>query len=742
MRASFPPRLRAAVLPVLAALFPVGAAARPEPPQAAQAEPAQRADPPARDAPADRKPVQTVEVKGTKADYDPRRDDTASKTVLSADEIRKYGDDNIYDILKRAPGVTVSGKSIRMRGLGNGYTQIFVNGDRPPPGFSFDALTPDQIERIEIIAAGSAEFSMQAIAGTINIVLRKVTSRPQRDLRLGANHARDGSHANASGTWADKAGAVSYFLNGSVFGGANDSGALRVDRFDLPDGTPLQARLVRSSTHSRQHGVFLLPRLSWKRDEDNQLDVSAIVQASRASTRGLTLTDNLAGSFPNPDYVDDRQDTPFSQRMTRLEASWVAKLGGGKLETTASAERSRNASDMLQDAFTAQRVVHLRRDWHTLTLGGRRSWRAKFTRSLFDGHAFGAGIDTSRETRDETVDRIEQGGFIAAAAAATVETSASAVTRLAGWAQDEWSVDKQLSLYLGMRWEGARTDVAGSALADTRARHHVLSPIAQALYKFPGTSGRQLRLAYTRTYRAPDVGQLSARRVESAVNTRFAPDWGGNPDLRPELADGIDLTYAQYLPDGAMFSASASRRAMSETIRYRLELDDGGRWIQHPVNGGAALAHSLQLEFKLPGIRLGLKAGGLQLRGGYARNWSRADLPDGTSTRLDGQTPASATFGVDAGAGPLTGGASLSWQQGGWTRTSAFEYQDLQARRDLDAYLAWKPSLRYRIRFSAANLLATGYDSDRYYRDASGTSRSVSTQRGSRRFGINLEIKL
>jgi outer membrane receptor for ferrienterochelin and colicins len=81
-------------------------------------------------------PVQKVEVKGAAADYDPRRDDTASKTVLNAEEIRKYGDDNIYDVLKRAPGVTVTGKTLRMRGLGAGYTQILVNGDRPPPGFN------------------------------------------------------------------------------------------------------------------------------------------------------------------------------------------------------------------------------------------------------------------------------------------------------------------------------------------------------------------------------------------------------------------------------------------------------------------------------------------------------------------------------------------------------------------------------------------------------------------------------
>lgn len=148
---------------------------------AAFAQPAQQTAPvtatvqenPAKEKPAQEKPIAKVEIKGSADDYDPRRDDTASKTVILNAEIMKYGDTNVFDILKRAPGVTVIGNSIRMRGLGGNYTQILVNGERPPPGFSLDNLPPEQIEKIEVIRAGTAEHSMQAIAGTINIVLKK-----------------------------------------------------------------------------------------------------------------------------------------------------------------------------------------------------------------------------------------------------------------------------------------------------------------------------------------------------------------------------------------------------------------------------------------------------------------------------------------------------------------------------------------------------------------------------------------
>jgi outer membrane receptor for ferrienterochelin and colicin len=78
------------------------------------------------------------------------------------------------------PGVTVDGvagrdRTIRLRGLGNGYARVLLNGDPVPPGFSLDSLEPSQIERIEILRAPTADLGAQAIAGTINIVLRRAT---------------------------------------------------------------------------------------------------------------------------------------------------------------------------------------------------------------------------------------------------------------------------------------------------------------------------------------------------------------------------------------------------------------------------------------------------------------------------------------------------------------------------------------------------------------------------------------
>ena len=681
------------------------------------------------------KPIQRVEVKGAAADYDPRRDDTAGKTVLSAEEIRKYGDDNIFDVLKRAPGVTVTDKTIRMRGLGAGYTQILVNGDRPPPGFSLDALTPDQIERIEVIRAASAEYSMQAIAGTINIVLRKVVAKPQRDLRLNASRSPLQKSSTVGGTWGEKVGNVSYFVNGSAFGGHNEFFSRGADSLTQPDGTVAQARVSSYRGGGAYRGIVLFPRLNWKIDDANELNLSAGMQASSHAWSGFSHNDNLVGAFGDPDWIDMPGRSSGDQWMMRGEIGWIAKVGGGKLYLALSGERSRDDNDNATDYFSAGRAHHLLRDWDTVYRPRRTSFRGKFTRTLFDGHSLVTGVDASRQRNDDTRDRRDQQDELPATR--IVESFRPDVARLAAFVQDEWSVSKQLSVYAGGRWEGVRTDSGTTA-----SRSHVLGPVAQTLYKFPDKSGRQVRFALTRTYKAPTVDQLTARRYLSALNTRFSPDSSGNPGLKPELANGIDVAFEQYWPDGGMVAVSGTQRLITEYIRTRLDLDPDGRWIYRPLNDGGARVRSLEAELKLPLRRVSAAAAGFDLRASVTRNWSAVDTVPGPGNRLDGQTPMSANAGLDYRKDKLSLGASMAYQEGGWVRISDAQSRRQHTRRDVDAYAAWKLDAHLQLRFTLNNILGMDNASENFYEDASGLSRQASWQQGATRVGLNVEMKM
>jgi len=686
------------------------------------------------------KTIQRVEVKGAASDYDPRRDDTASKTVLSAEEIRKYGDDNIFDVLKRAPGVTVTDKSIRMRGLGSGYTQILVNGDRPPPGFSLDALTPDQIERIEVIRAASAEYSMQAIAGTINIVLRKVVAKPQRDLRLNAARSTLNRSGTAGATWGEKAGNLSYFVNGSLFAGHNEFHSTGADQLTLPDATVGQARVSNYNGGGAYRGGVVFPRLNWKIDERNELNLSAGLQASSHAWTGRSRNANLVGSFGDPDWIDMPGRTSGDQWMMRGEAGWIAKIAGGKLELNMAAERSRDDNDNATEYFSAGQAHRLVRDWDTVFRPRRTSLRAKFARGLFDGHSLVTGVDASRQKNEDTRDRRDRQDD--APETHVVESFEPQVTRLAAFVQDEWGITRQWSVYLGGRWEGVRTDSASSTLAETTSRSHVLSPVAQTLYKFPGTSGRQVRLAFTRTYKAPTVDQLTARRYLSALNTRFSPDSSGNPGLTPELANGIDVAFEQFWADGAMASVSGTQRLISDTIRTRLDQDPDGRWIFRPLNDGDARVRSLEAEVKLPLRMLSAAADGFDMRASVTRNWSAVSTVPGPDNRLDAQTPLSATLGLDYRRDRLSFGASMAYQQGGWVRVSEAQTRLQQTRRDVDAYAAWRLDAHLQLRLTLNNILGIDTTSESFYEDAGGLSHQASWQQGATRIGLNVEMKM
>ena len=69
-----------------------------------------------------------VEVIGSSSDTDQRRASTAAKIIIGKEDIERFGDSSVSEVLKRLPGVTTGGRpgrggDVRMRGMGGGYTQ-------------------------------------------------------------------------------------------------------------------------------------------------------------------------------------------------------------------------------------------------------------------------------------------------------------------------------------------------------------------------------------------------------------------------------------------------------------------------------------------------------------------------------------------------------------------------------------------------------------------------------------------
>jgi outer membrane receptor protein involved in Fe transport len=296
-------------------------------------------------------------------------------------------------------------------------------------------------------------------------------------------------------------------------------------------------------------------------------------------------------------------------------------------------------------------------------------------------------------------------------------------------------------VYLGARWEGIQTSVEGNTFVDADNSSRVFSPLFQTLYKIPGTKGDQLRFALTRTYRASSVQTLIPHRFTSANNSQTDPDTIGNPNLRPELALGIDAGWEHYWRQGALVSVSASARNIDNSTRSQTVFD-GARWVSMPMNTGRARARGLELEAKFPLKAVFATTTALDLRGSLSRNWSHVDAIAGPNNRLLNQTPLSATLGADYKRGAVTAGGSFVFKNGGPVRVSAEQVSYESVRRDLDVYVLWKVDAGTQVRVAGSNLLGQDYVSESSYAVAgSGTQRSRTVYPGWAGVRMTVEMK-
>jgi outer membrane receptor protein involved in Fe transport len=692
--------------------------------------------------------IEKVEVRAAADGYDARREDTASKIVVGHDEIVKYGDTSVLDVFKRLPGVTVSGNGrggeVRMRGLGSGYTQILVNGERAPAGFSMEALAPDAIERIEIMRAATAEFSTQAIAGTINIVLRKTVKVGQRELKLGLAGGAGSVGPDATLLLSDRVGKMSYSVTinsyYSHFKRESPSTELRTGR----DGALAQDDLTQYADAGTMKGFGIAPRLHWTLDNGDTITSQSYANLWRYASGAESDTVTRFGTALAYPYV--AWDSASRTQFQRSDLTWVKKLdAGAKLELKIGASHAGVATGTARGGYASRggplvvdSDVHMRGNERAFTSTG------KYTSPLGGGHALAAGWDGGVNRRDER--RTETGMLIDPLLGSVPDNSDAGyhakVRRLAGYAQDEWNVTERWSVYMGMRWEGISTDVAGDQFDAVTARSSVWSPLFQTLYKLPDTRGDQLRFALTRTYKAPSTQRLIPRPQKSAYNTENEPDYSGNPALKPELATGIDAGYEHYWESGAMVSVSASARRITDYTRYETDLI-GTRYVSRPLNTGMAHTRGLELEAKFPLRAVFAAAPAIDVRASASRNWSSVDAVAGPDNRVDQQIPFSSTLGLDYKGGQLTAGASFSLRTGGLVQISDKQTARAPVARDLETYAVWKFDAKTQLRVVLSNLLARDYVSESTYVDpVRGTTvrRSVSPSDPSLRMTMEMKF--
>jgi iron complex outermembrane receptor protein len=692
---------------------------------------------------------QQVNVTGTRADdTETRRLSTASRLVYGREELDRNGDTSLGDVLKRLPGVTMSGApgsagSVQMRGLGNGYTQVLVNGDRPPPGFSIETIPPAQVERIEIMRAPVAENSTQAIAGTVNVILRQGYRQKDTQLRIADNIVQGRHGANLSVTVPGKAGNLSWTVNATASQARPHTDLNASDADLLADGTVQRLQLIHSYGDGRSRALNLAPRLSWKFENGDTLNFQPFVSANRSDNVNDAPVDQLIGLEPPP-LALQHAVSHSTGTMARGLGDWTHKMAGGeRLDLKFSAGINRDDDDSLRNNYDASgKLVRVYTDIDT-TRHRNVANSGKYSRPMGEGHHVAAGWDFEAGHLAQV--HVAEGDNDPLYDASGANLGAD-TRRLALFAQDEWDITSQWSGSLGLRWEGLRTtsDMPGEAVKNTSS---VWSPVLHTVYRIPGARRDQVRASLTRSYKAPNVDDLVAAPTFVSDNHPTRPDRTGNPRLKPELATGVDLAYEHYLSRSGVLSASAFVRDIDDLMRRQTSLLPtaiGPRWVSTPTNIGHAVTRGIELEAKFQLAELLAGAPDLDVRSNYSRYWSHVDEIPGPYNRLERQARQTANLGLDyrVKAVPLTLGGNVNWTPLTLVRSSVAELDTAGMKRQLDLYGLWKFSADTQLRISGNNLLPRRYEAARVV-DTVGLVQALQTQvRTYATLGVRLELKL
>ncbi len=681
--------------------------------------------------------IQDVEISGQRqSDTEQRRRSTASKIVIGREDIERFGSTSLGDILKRLPGVTVQGGSqVRMRGLGGGYTQILIDGERVQAGLSLDSLDPEQVERIEILRAPTAETGARAIAGTINIITRENRRRRMNDLKLTLGHEGDAWQPRAAWSREDQWGGMDYNL--SLIWAAPDSASDSLVHTVNTDpasslGTDRQERI---HTDASSRVLHARARLQWRGQEGEQFTLTPIV--GWIPSESSASSDMLPGATGVLPYDRSTASTETQVNFARLNTTWRRPVGPGRLEWQGSVGRSSVHSRTLRQEWLGRSVTDYDDESQTQGRSARLQW--KYSVLLGEDHNLVSGLEWERERRTEERASLENGVPASTDFGANYQAQ---VNRVAGYVQDEWSLSRQWAAHAGLRGEVLQTR-GESVDGVTRNRSEVWSPMLHLLWKPEPRSRDQVRLSLTRSYRSPDLSQLTGASWSSkGTNSPTNPDRRGNPDLRPELATGLDLALEHYLPQGGMLSVSLFKRRLSDYIRTLVtatpQADGTLRYVSQPLNQGRATTRGIEMEAKFNLRSVWANATDTDLRFNLSLYRSRVDGVAGPDNRLDQQADGTLNIGVDHKIGSVMLGGNYGYTPGYTTRLSDSQWAVRNDRRSLDVYAQWqvRPDMRWRL--SASNLLARDSESSSIV----GTETATTLASTAPQWRLQLEFKL
>lgn len=665
------------------------------------------------------------------------RAEEPSTLIYDLSYFEKFEPLTVGDMLKRVPSVAFLGDvleydGVRLRGLDAGYTQILINGKRVPGAgldrsFFVDRIPAELVERIEIVRSSSADRSGDAVAGSLNIVLRNGKALDGGYVRLGAlQYADDQIEPLFGAVWGGEV------LGGQLMLGMNTQGRRNPKekfswRYDAPGGTLDNTERqsdVRSGNdysfnidYSTQLGDGWLNLNAFYVRTDRYQDEDSLEYAD-----GIENDDNLA--VVNDNDLDIRTDNysvgaeyewPMAGGESRISIG-MAGIDDDQYEFEDEYEYLRDAIAYPEDdRFTGDRTYTDISDRETsLELRHQRDHA---------GMKLRFGVELTRKTRDTEIlyDRnritipnapnprpIIPGDFVFAPIAGGLndmtETRIEPFVRADGKSDDlEWEA--------GLRYQHTNFEINDQTVDPSIGRQEknygVFLPSFHVRWNLD--EDQRITASFARTMRRASFNQLSPALLEAEYGDN---DFLGNPGLDPEKAWGMDLGWERRLGKSGVVGVNLFYRDITdliEVVNTGVEGSEGsGTFVLQAVNAGNGQVWGVEVDLSTPLTAFGLENTGVFLN----YSWLESEITDDFGKRrFNDQAESVFNVGFIQDIPSIGASFGLTYRKQGQAYGRIVgEEVSTQYGADLEAFMEKRIGEDWTLRLTGSNLLNSSKD--------------------------------
>ena len=591
-----------------------------------------------------------VVVNGTIA-YRNRSEGAEPELVYDQEFFQRFEPLTAGDALKRVPSVTflsdvIESDGARLRGLDPGYTQILINGEKVPGnqadrGFFLDPIRAELIKQAEIVRSSSARRTGDAVAGTLNIVLRDGYQLDGGYLRGGLLRFDDGKVKPSLGAvFGGQVGPGRILLGANLQGRYNPKKKYSL-RYDAP-GAALNNREdqsdVRNGTDYAFNATYDIDgentdfELSGFYVRTDRLETERSFEYSTATGSGGSIRNGAGGNLlvdnSNINNIDQynysigtKVSHDWSLGKTKLKVGY-AKMDDKQWETENEIEFDRAAPRFTGDRF----------DTHIVD--------KEFSAGLEHEAPLGNGIDLvvggfyQNKVRDTDIQEATRQRYNLATSFHTSYsqfqlTPDQYAAGFVGFAPAPGGLSKikeerkdlfalvegdtgPVKWEVGVRWENtnARIDDLTTATGAIKQNYDYLLPSASA--KISVGNGGRITISGARTVRRPRFDYITPVLLEAELGDN---DFLGNPLLRPESAWGADLGFEQRIGRTGVVGVNVFYRKVTDLVEIAntgtVGSEGAGTFVLTPRNTGDGKVYGIEFDLSTSLGFLGLPDTGI-----------------------------------------------------------------------------------------------------------------------------------